>query len=211
MIWSAYLIHVPADGSCFFHCIAKALELHRDTLDKKFIKMMNSYMLSYLYSTGQITNDQIDESVCASHGFDAGLIRYICATNVTSDDLELYNAIQAADESETVASKKDLINFIMTEDKFADFVEIKILSTVGFKDQLGIFVFDSCIEGSIVSLPSEWTRNKRYNIILLRRNEHYYLIETSKRNRKIGTVINSKLATEFIKEFIESIEYAQSD
>jgi hypothetical protein len=60
-------IDVPGDGSCLYHCIAKALEECRDLLDAEFTNIINGYILSYLCTNNEINIDEINDETCKLH------------------------------------------------------------------------------------------------------------------------------------------------
>jgi|SRR6476646_896891 len=200
--WSVDVIDVPADGSCFFHCIARAFQSFRNQFESKFKKMIDNYMVGHLYALNCITADEIDVKVCDDYAIDSDLIRYICAIKVTQDDLELYNSILAADNQETIKSQQELVESIMLDDRFADCIEIKILSTIAFENQFGIYILDGTVADGVVFMPPEWTNDKNYNVILVRHHEHYSLLEIIKNNTRMGKIVSSKVANEFIEEYI---------
>jgi hypothetical protein len=195
------LIEQPGDGSCFYHCIASAFESCKHIFNSEFRRNINAYMLAYLYSRNQITVEQMNQDIAEQHTITANLIRYICGTNIDNDDLEVYNAMLAADDQKTVQSKEELADAIMNSDIFADFIELRILMTKAFNQKLGIVVFDNTVDNGIVYMPAEWTRNKPYNILLLRDNEHYTLIRVTRNNTRLGTLVDSFTAQGVIQAF----------
>lgn len=199
--FSALYIDVPGDGSCFYHCIAKAFQDNRKTFDKNLKKIIDGYMIAYLFSKDIIDVDDMNEKTSDLYAIDADLIRYICGINIDDEDLEYYNHIAMANNNNTFNTKKDLVDSIIDSNDFADFVEIRTLITKGFQNVLGIFIIDHSIKDNIVHFPKEWTDNKKYNIILERKNLHYRLVQIIKNNTRQNTLINHKTAIKFIDNY----------
>lgn len=199
--WHVDVIDSKPDGSCFYHCIAAALEEACPQIDKSFKRNITSYVLAYLYSINCITLDEMSEEIGDQFEIDASMIRYICGALVDDDDLETYNMMRAADNEKPIRNLKQLTEVIMNTNAFADFVEMRILMTKAFDHRLGIIVFDHTTDTGLVSMPAEWTHNKRYVIMLLREHEHYQLLRVYKNEKDMGTVVDSDCAHAFINEY----------
>jgi len=81
--WRMSEVEVPADGSCFFHSIAVAMD---ETIDMWYdideLRVpMERYWDDY---TAAETNE--------SEGISSSLIRFMCAKNIDEDMLVTYNA-----------------------------------------------------------------------------------------------------------------------
>ena len=195
------IVNVPGDGSCFYHCIAKALQECRAYLDKNFVKLINSYMLTYLYCNNKIDVDDIDEKICENYPITYKLIRYICGTKIDDDDFESHNMILMADNKTPLKEKKDLVNNIIESNDFAECVEINTLITKGFGSFIGIFIIDDSVENNIVYISEEWTKDKIHYIILKRESLHYNLVQTKLYNTRRNLLLDYKTAHEFIKTY----------
>lgn len=174
--WRMTEIDVPADGSCFFHSIAMAmdecLEAWHDIEELRV--PMERYWQAYTNST-----DNNDSRVTSS------LIRFMCAENIDQDMLDKYNA-EAQYRKHTLkergvvvyTSMREFREHVLKPHTWADHASFNaFLKSLNFR--CGLVVFDTeC--GGISYLPPQWTRRKLLYIFLLRRRNHYSVLRIEK-------------------------------
>ncbi|CAN0298913.1 unnamed protein product, partial [Ectocarpus sp. 6 AP-2014] len=170
--WRMSEVEVPADGSCFFHSIATAMD---ETIDMWYdIEELRVPMEMYwdAYTTG---------NTAGSEGISSSLIRFMCAKNIDEDMLVTYNA-EAQYRKHTLKdrsalvfnSTQDLHNHVLKADTWADHAVFSaFLKSLNFR--CGLVVIDpEC--GGVKYLPPDWTKRKSLYIFLLRKRDHYSIL-----------------------------------
>ena len=176
---SKSIVAVPGDGSCFFTSLAIAIEHSVD--DWKKIDDLRSRMKMWWDKHGQ-------------QRFSAGLVRFMCASNVDENILELYNAEAALSRKrQTLATTTDLSEHMMQSTTWGDhaslFAFVKSLDYV-----CGVLIHNTDLKDKFVYLPPEWTRNKvRYIVLKYKghRVSHYELYKFQDEHYSIPIVFRS--------------------
>lgn len=170
--WRMSEVEVPADGSCFFHSIAIAMD---ETIDMWYdIEELRVPMERYwdAYAKGQ-------KEKC--EGISSSFIRFMCAKNIDEDMLVTYNA-EAQYRKHTLHDKSALVfnstqelkNHVLKGDTWADHAIFSaFLKSLNFR--CGVVVIDpEC--GGVKYLPPDWTKRKSLYIFLFRRRNHYSIL-----------------------------------
>ena len=184
--WRMSEVEVPADGSCFFHCIATAMD--EDTDVWYDIEELRAPMERYwqAYTNG---------AAVACAGVTSSLIRFMCAENIDDELLLKYN-VEAQYRKETLKEKgvvvyKDMQQFkrhVLRPDTWADHSIVSaFLKSLNFR--CGLAVIDpEC--GGITYLPPEWTKRKPLYIFLLRKRNHYSVLRLEKRGMDLNLCVS---------------------
>lgn len=184
--WRMSEVDVPADGSCFFHCIATAMDENIDAWYniEELRVPMEHYWQAYT-----------DGAAVASAGVTSPLIRFMCAENIDEELLLKYN-VEAQYRKETLKERgvvvyRDMQQFkrhVLEPDTWADHSIVSaFLKSLNFR--CGLVVIDpEC--GGITYLPPEWTKRKPLYIFLLRKRCHYSVLRLEKYGRDLDLCVS---------------------
>jgi hypothetical protein len=165
------LIDVPMDGSCFYHCIVKALS-SRDFTDPSYqdiCDILKPMVENYIQThEEEETQDQQQQQ-----GDDKDIFRYSIAQIATEEDYQNYKILQQAEEGNiSLNSLEELKKNLAYSNEYANNLSIQLIFRL-FQGLLGIYIYKN---NTIVS-PKEW-QEKKYNVILeLLENQHYNLVQ----------------------------------
>jgi len=165
------LIDVPMDGSCFYHCIVKALS-SRDFTDPSYqdiCEILKPIVENYI----QTHEEQEQETPDQQQGDDKDIFRYSIAQIATEEDYQNYKILQQAEEGNLpLNSLEELKKTLAYSNEYANHVSIQLIFRL-FQGLLGIYIYKN---NALIS-PREW-HEKKYNLVLeLLENQHYNLIQ----------------------------------
>ena len=163
------LIDVPMDGSCFYHCIVKALS-SRDFTDPSYqdiCEILKPIVENYIQTHEEQENQQQQQ------GDDKDIFRYSIAQIATEEDYQNYKILQQAEEGNLpLNSLEELKKTLAYSNEYANHVSIQLIFRL-FQGLLGIYIYKN---NALIS-PREW-HEKKYNLVLeLLENQHYNLIQ----------------------------------
>ena len=173
------LIDVPMDGSCFYHCIVKALS-SRDFTDPSYQDIceilkpiVENYIQTHEENQEQETKDHEEENQHQQQGDDKDIFRYSIAQIATEEDYQNYKILQQAEEGNLpLNSLEELKKTLAYSNEYANHVSIQLIFRL-FQGLLGIYIYKN---NALIS-PREW-HEKKYNLVLeLLENQHYNLIQ----------------------------------
>jgi hypothetical protein len=170
------LIDVPMDGSCFYHCIVKALS-SRDFTDPSYqdiCEILKPIVENYIQTheeQEQETQDHEEEN--QQQGDDKDIFRYSIAQIATEEDYQNYKILQQAEEGNIpLNSLEELKKTLAYSNEYANHISIQLIFRL-FQGLLGIYIYKN---NTLVS-PREW-HEKKYNLVLeLLENQHYNLVQ----------------------------------
>lgn len=165
------LIDVPMDGSCFYHCIVKALS-SRDFTDPSYqdiCEILKPIVENYI----QTHEEQEQETPDQQQGDDKDIFRYSIAQIATEEDYQNYKILQQAEEGNIqLNSLEELKKTLAYSNEYANHVSIQLIFRL-FQGLLGIYIY----KNNALITPKEW-HEKKYNLILeLLENQHYNLVQ----------------------------------
>lgn len=167
------LIDVPMDGSCFYHCIVKALS-SRDFTDPSYQDICD--ILKPIVENYIQTHETEQENQQENHqqqGDDKDIFRYSIAQIATEEDYQNYKILQQAEEGNIqLNSLEELKKTLAYSNEYANHVSIQLIFRL-FQGLLGIYIYKN---NALIS-PKEW-HEKKYNVVLeLLENQHYKLVQ----------------------------------
>ena len=172
-------IDVPMDGSCFYHCIVKALS-SRDFTDPSYQDIceilkpiVENYIQTHEENQEQETQDHEEENQQQQQGDDKDIFRYSIAQIATEEDYQNYKILQQAEEGNIpLNSLEELKKTLAYSNEYANHVSIQLIFRL-FQGLLGIYIYKN---NALIS-PREW-HEKKYNLVLeLLENQHYNLVQ----------------------------------
>ena len=164
------LIDVPMDGSCFYHCIVKALS-SRDFTDPSYqdiCQILKPMVEKYIQ-----THEQDQEIPEQDQCDDTDIFKYSISQIATEEDYQNYKILQQTEEGNIqLNSLEELKKTIAYSKEYANHISIHLLFRL-FQGLLGIYIYKN---NALIS-PKEW-KEKKYNIVLeLLDNQHYNLVQ----------------------------------
>jgi hypothetical protein len=172
------LIDVPMDGSCFYHCIVKALS-SRDFTDPSYqdiCEILKPIVENYIQTheeqeTHEENHEQ--ENPEQQQGDDKDIFRYSIAQIATEEDYQNYKILQQAEEGNLpLNSLEELKKTLAYSNEYANHISIQLIFRL-FQGLLGIYIYKN---NTLIS-PKEW-HEKKYNLVLeLLENQHYNLVQ----------------------------------
>lgn len=167
--WTAEVLRIPRDGSCFFASIAMAMNDSIDTW--RSIDALRIAMEQYWDSYHESTCDRLDKVT-------PDLVRFMCAENVNDDILETYNVeatfrrISLNVKAKTFITPAELGAHIRQNSTWGDQAALRaFVQSLNF--ECGVIIFDEKV-GGMIRLPEEWTKDKKTYICLQRENNNHY-------------------------------------
>lgn len=165
-------IDVTMDGSCFYHCIVKALS-SRDFTDETYqdiCEILKPIVENYIQiHEDEDTEEETEEDEKAN---DAEIFRYSISEIATEEDYQNYCILQQAEsENILISSLEEFKKTLAYTKEYANHVTIQLLFRL-FQGLLGIYIY----KNEVLVSPNEWLE-KKYNVVLvLLENQHYNLI-----------------------------------
>ena len=168
------LIDVPMDGSCFYHCIVKALS-SRDFTDPSYqdiCEILKPMVENYIQTHEEQETHQTEQEN-QQQGDDKDIFRYSIAQIATEEDYQNYKILQQAEEGNLpLNSLEELKKTLAYSNEYANHVSIQLIFRL-FQGLLGIYIYKN---NTLIS-PREW-HEKKYNLVLeLLENQHYNLVQ----------------------------------
>lgn len=187
-------VEVPADGSCFFHSIATAMN---ETMDMWYdIEELRVPMEAYWEAYSIVATEK-------PLGITPSLVRFMCSENIDDDTLLTYNA-EAQYRKHTLEDRgavvfentKDLKMHVLKGDTWADHAIFRaFLKSLNFR--CGLVVIDpEC--GGVKYLPPCWTKGKSLYIFLLRTRNHYSILRLERDGEDLELCVSYENTKAFV-------------
>ena len=172
--YSVTVLSTPRDGSCFYTCIAMALQDGVELWTRSMRSLLRQNWQKYIrmrHATG-VTEDMSVMQI------DSDFIRFIAASNLEKEDLDTYNNLcmdEGGDSCETIEKVQD---DVLSNNAWANVVIIRALLR-GLHFSIGLVIFDS-EEGRVAPLPLEWTQDKELYVLLELKGSHYSVVRLTR-------------------------------
>lgn len=166
---TTHLLPIPRDGSCFYHCIVRAL--YNTELFYNNIVLCSSVAKQYP-TIDSFQNDKLPQYNCMK------LLREVVAFAINDEDFESRKMLSIVYSNICVINSIDeykAITELVTE--YVDEVLINVIIRI-FDNRLGLYIYMENEERVFLSTYDSY-HNKEYNLFLQLGNEHYNLLQFS--------------------------------